>query len=75
METHLVYLLGTLLAVDVIVLTAWAVPCMAGTKIGYRWRKILWMILAVRLLVRYGYFWEKFMGSSHRIFTGSSAHV
>ncbi len=51
METHLVYLLGTLLAVDVIVLTAWAVPCTAGTKIGYRWRKILWMILAVRLLV------------------------
>ncbi len=29
----------------------WAVPSIAGMKIGYRWRKMLWLILAVRLLI------------------------
>ncbi len=51
METQLIYLLGTLLVVDLIVLIAWAVPSIAGMKIGYRWRKMLWLILAVRLLI------------------------
>ncbi len=51
LETQLIYLLGTLLVVDLIVLIAWAVPSIAGMKIGYRWRKMLWLILAVRLLI------------------------
>ncbi len=51
METQSIYLLGTLLVVDLIVLIAWAVPSIAGMKIGYRWRKMLWLILAVRLLI------------------------
>ena len=51
MEVQFIYLTGTLLAVDVVVLTAWAVSCIAGVKIGYGWRKLFWLILAVRLLI------------------------
>lgn len=51
MEVQFIYLIGTLLAVDLVVLAAWAVPYIAGVKIGYGWRKMLWLILAVRLLI------------------------
>ena len=51
MEVQFIYLIGTLLAVDLVVLAAWAVPYIAGVKIGYGWRKLFWLILAVRLLI------------------------
>lgn len=47
----MIYLFGTMLVVDVIILVAWAVPYFAGVKIGCRWRKLLWLMLAVCLLV------------------------
>lgn len=51
LEEQLIYLVGTMLVVDVIIFVAWAVPYFAGVKIGCRWRKLLWLMLAVCLLV------------------------
>ena len=48
---QLIYLAGTMLVLDGVILAAWAVPHLTGVRIGYRWRKILWLMLAVCLLV------------------------
>lgn len=46
-----IYLIGALVVVDIIIVVAGVVPCLFGAKIGYRWRKLLWLILVVRLLI------------------------
>lgn len=51
LEEQLIYLAGTMLVLDGVILAAWAVPHLTGVRIGYRWRKILWLMLAVCLLV------------------------
>lgn len=51
MKEQLIYFIGTLIVVDITVIVAGVVPHLCGVKIGYRWRKILWLVLAVRLLM------------------------
>lgn len=51
MEEWLIYLIGTLIVVDMIIFVAWAVLHFAGARLGYRWRKLLWLVLSVRLLI------------------------
>lgn len=45
------YLIITLLIIDIIILAACAFPKLLGDRMGYRWRRTLWLILAVRLLI------------------------
>lgn len=40
----------TVLIVSVVTGIVWCIGQITGNKVGYRWRKILWLILAVRLL-------------------------
>lgn len=51
MKEQLIYLIGTLVVVDITVMVAGVVPVLSGGRVGYRWRKLLWLVLAVRLLI------------------------
>lgn len=51
MKEQLIYLIGTLIVVDITVIVAGVVPVLSGGRVGYRWRKLLWLVLAVRLLI------------------------
>ncbi|MDE5699742.1 MAG: hypothetical protein K2I96_20420 [Lachnospiraceae bacterium] len=51
MAEQLIYLIGTLIVVDMIIIVAWVVSYFAGVRMGYRWRKLLWLVLAARLLI------------------------
>ncbi|MDE6619852.1 MAG: M56 family metallopeptidase [Lachnospiraceae bacterium] len=48
---QLIYFIGTLSVVDITVIVAGIVPVLTGGRVGYRWRKMLWLVLAVRLLI------------------------
>lgn len=78
MEEWLIYLIGTLIVVDMIIFVAWAVPHFAGARLGYRWRKLLWLVLSVRLLIPVrmilnGKIDVRTVGYGTSIFTGKKA--
>ena len=41
----------TILVVSLVIMIVWIVEKVIGNKAGYRWRKVLWLILAFRLLL------------------------
>lgn len=41
----------TVLLISLVIGIVWGIGRITGNKMGYRWRKILWLILAVRLLI------------------------
>lgn len=51
MKEYLIYLAVMSLAADLVILCACIIPGRFSGKTGYGWRKILWVILAVRLLI------------------------
>lgn len=78
MEEWLIYLIGTLIVVDMIIFVAWAVLHFAGARLGYRWRKLLWLVLSVRLLIPVrmilnGKIDVRTVGYGTSIFTGKKA--
>lgn len=42
--------LETIILASIVILAVWLINRAIGSKAGYRWRKILWLILAVRLI-------------------------
>ena len=51
MKEYLIYLAVMSLAADLVILCACFIPGRFSGKTGYGWRKILWVVVAVRLLI------------------------
>ena len=51
MNEYLIYLAVMTLVTDLVIVCACIFPGRISGKAGYGWRKILWLILAVRLLM------------------------
>ena len=51
MKEYLIYLAVMSLAADLVILCACLIPGRFSGKTGYGWRKILWVVVAVRLLI------------------------
>ena len=51
MKEYLIYLAVLSLAADLVILCACFIPGRFSGKTGYGWRKILWVVVAVRLLI------------------------
>lgn len=46
----ILHLFQTIIIISIIILGVWLINTILGSTTGYRWRKILWFILAVRLI-------------------------
>lgn len=51
MSTYLIYLAVMMLVTDIVIVCACILPGRFSGKTGYGWRKVLWLVLAVRLLL------------------------
>lgn len=51
MNENLMNLILIMLLTDVIILAVYVISPIIGEKAGFRWRKILWIVLSVRLLI------------------------
>ena len=62
-------IIKNLILVSIVIVFAWMLDLILGRKIGYRWRKFLWLILAVWLLfpISPGFFLPFSSGQSARI--------
>lgn len=60
---YLLQILQTVLVVSLIIAFVWLFSDILGKKAGYRWRKILWLLLAVRLLFPLSFPLESMMDS------------
>lgn len=51
MDAYMLNLILTMLLADILILAVYVISPMAGETAGFRWRKFLWVIISVRLLV------------------------
>ena len=51
MRDTFVYLLQNLLIIDLVVLTLWILDKKFSGKMGHLWRKILWLIICIRMVI------------------------
>lgn len=51
MDENLINLILVMLIVDIIILVVYVISPIVGEKAGFRWRKIMWLVLAIRLLI------------------------